>query len=224
MLAVITMIIKKIGGEILKIKRSSGLISINCLLLAFFLLMFFQKAFNSGSGYYTPELLTTQYMSSFNLLMLSLIGFIPAAVLGAYITGIEYKYNTNVYTIVNVGRAQSVFTKIITLLLGLFSIVVFVVFLSILEAFFVNKQKAFFVDWEILISQIFCCYLILLCTAMIGVLGATLTKKIYGGILIGIMLPLLIERIAIYVPFANHFTLNEYYSSVIMHSFKNPGK
>ncbi|KRF67708.1 hypothetical protein ASG99_14345 [Bacillus sp. Soil768D1] len=185
------MISKKVQGEFLKLKRATELISILSLFVVFFLLMFFQKAFNSESGYYTPELLSIQYMSSFNLLLLSLVGFIPGSVLGAYISGIEYKHNTNVYVIVNVGRIQSVFIKIKTLLLGTMCLVVFMIFLGGLEGFFVDNQRPFFIEWKILFPQLFCCYIILLCSSMIGFLGATLTKSVYGGILIAIVFPIL---------------------------------
>ncbi|MGG0414184.1 hypothetical protein [Peribacillus simplex] len=215
------MISKKVQGEILKLKRANELISIICLFVVFFLLMYFQKAFNSKSGYYTPELLSIQYMSSFNLLLLSLVGFIPGSILGAYISGIEYKHNTNVYVIVNLGRIQSIVIKIKTLLLGTMCLVIFMFCLGVLEAFFVNNQQPFYFEWKVLFPQLFCCYIILLCSSMIGFLGATFTKRVYGGILIAIVFPILLERISLYIPILKYFTLNEYYASLIGHSFKN---
>ncbi|WP_285767372.1 hypothetical protein [Peribacillus sp. SI8-4] len=212
---------KKVKGEILKLKRATEPLFIICVFVVFFLLMFFQKAFNSESGYYTPELLSIQYMTSFNLLLLSLVGFIPGAVLGACISGIDYKHNTNVYVIVNVGRIQSVFIKIKTLFLGTMCLVLFMTFLGVLEGLFVGNQRAFYMDWKTLFLQLICCYSILLCSSMVGFLGATLTKRVYGGILIAIVFPILLERISIYIPILKYFTLNEYYASLIGYSFKN---
>lgn len=221
MLVVIMMISKKVQGENLKLKKATELISIICLFIVFFLLMFFQKAFNSESGYYTPELLSIQYMSSFNLLLLSLVGFIPGSVLGAYISGVDYKHNTNVYVIINMGRVQSVVIKIITLLLGIMCLVILMICLGVLEGFFVDNQRPFYIEWKMLFAQFFCCYIILLCSSMIGFLGATFTKRVYGGILIAIVFPILLERFSLYVPMLKYFNLNEYYASLIGHSFKN---
>ncbi|MCJ7841733.1 hypothetical protein MUB24_12660 [Lederbergia sp. NSJ-179] len=214
-------IFKQIRGEYLKLKRLPDLILILSLFFAFLILMFFQKGINGSSGFYTPELLSVQYLISFNLLLLSLVGFIPSAVIGAYISGVDYKNNTNVYMITNYGRIQSIMIKLIALCTFLLIFVSFVVFLSAVEALAINGQNSLLFKWKMIIPQFFSSYMILLVTASIGFMGATLMKKVYGGIVIAIILPLLLEQLTTIVSILNNITLSQWTSSLIAHSFQN---
>lgn len=214
-------IVKQIRGEYLKLKKLPDLKLVLGLFVVFLLLMFFQKGINETSGFYNPELMSVQYLTSFNLLLLSLIGFIPSAIIGAYISGIDYKNNTNVYVIVNGGRVRSIVVKLITLLVLLLIFVIFVVLLSVAEGLIINNGDSMFFRWEVLIPQFFSSYMILLATAMIGFIGTTLVKKVYGGIVIAIGLPLLLEQLAAFITIFNKITLGQLKSSIITHSFQN---
>lgn len=211
---------RQIAGELLKLKRVTELIVVLVIIFTFLLLMFFQKGFNNTSGYFTPELITVQYMSSFNLLLLVLLGFIPGAFIGAYISGTEYKHNTNVYTITNLGRIHSVIVKVLTLFLVIFCLVLSMVVLGIIEGLIVNRQSFTF-NWQLLISQILSSVIILSGFSLIGFLGAFITQRVYGGILIAMILPILLDQLSGYLPVAQYFTLSHYTSSLIGNSFYN---
>jgi hypothetical protein len=212
---------RQVHGELIKLKRLSGLTSILLLFVAFFVLMFFQKGFNIHSGFYTPELLTIGYMSSFNLLLFSLIGFIPLAVLGATLAGAEYKYNTNVYTIGNIGRTSSIFIKIMTLFLITLIFVLFMVFLGLIESVIVMGTISTDIDLGLLSTQIFSCFLILSGSGLLGFLGALLTKKTYGGIIIGTVVPLIFKQVISYMPVLGTVTIDKYTTAILNHAFSN---
>ncbi|WP_034773018.1 hypothetical protein, partial [Caldibacillus thermoamylovorans] len=203
--------INRILAEFLKIKRQPELRIVLSVFLLFILFIFFQKGMNRQSGFYSPELLNAQYLSSFNLLLICLVGFIPVVVIGSFISGIEYKNNTNVFTITSTGRIYSVLVKIITLIFTILLLVLSMVLLGIIESLLIIPKKNIYIEWSILIPQLLTTFLDLLGSAFLGFLCTVLTKKIYGGIIFAVILPLIIERISFYVPYFQYFTF-DYYS------------
>lgn len=110
--------------------------------------------------------------------------------------------------------------KMLTLLIVLFCLVLLMVVLGIREGLTVNRQSVTF-NWQLLFSQIISSMIILSGFSLIGFLGAFITQRVYGGILIATILPVLLDQLSGYLPIAQYFTLSHYTSSLIGNSFYN---
>src|SRR5690625_3001124 len=170
---------KQVKAEILKVVRSNQLIIWISIIVLFCLLMFIQKGINVNSGFYTPELITAQYMSSFNLLIFALLGFIPGAFIGAYLAGIEYSSNTNSSLILSSGRSRTIFHKIIGLLIIIFIMTISISMLGFLEGLAFNYKSIYSLNISSIVKQMFSSFLIVSRVSVIAFLGATLTKRFY---------------------------------------------
>lgn len=215
------MLRKQLKAEVKKIQKLPGIIIVTLLCFLFFVMLYYQKAINIHSGFFTPDLLTIEYMSSFNLLLLSLVGFVPISIVGAYIGGIDYVFNTNVYTIGTNGRLKSTIVKMITLFIIILTFICFTVILGVVESIMLNRIKLQNVDWNLLIKQVFSCYIILSLSGLLGFFGATITKRVYGGIMIGTVFPIIFGQMVRYTPFLHPLTIESYTSSIVYHSFHN---
>lgn len=179
-------------AEIKQLLKKRVLLYTIIIYFVFLLFMFFQKTINQSSGFYQKELLTPFYSIAYNSALICTTGNVILSILAGLIAGDCFDNNTACSTVLVVGRINFVVKKFVSYMICVLSIVIFVVFISVIEGILTNTTFAdfdiFLVFKYILSSVLVCIYF-----GMGAFVVSFVCKKSIVGIMINLLFPYIIS-------------------------------
>ena len=205
--------------ELLKLYKLKSISIIYFFLIAYILIVFFQKTINPHSGFF-EENLSSMYIVSFIILLFDSFSNILFILIGAYISGLEFKNDSWNINLTYTSRKKIFFRKISTLVYITIIVVLSIVIIALCCAALKGSGDSNF-DIVLLIKQISIMIIFSTIYGLIGFVLTLITANISNSTILGVLFINFSSIISNFIPEFDKVSLTVAQSNILFKFFTN---
>jgi len=205
--------------ELLKLYKLKSIPIIYFLLIAYILVVFFQKTINPYSGFF-EENLSSMYIVSFIILLFDSFSNILFILIGAYISGVEFKNDSWNINLTYTSRKEIFFRKIYTLVYITIIVVLSIVIIALCCAALKGNSNSNF-DIVLLLKQISIMIIFSTIYGLIGFVLTLITTNVSNSTILGVLFINFSSIISNFIPEFDKISLTVAQSNILFNFFTN---